>query len=271
MKPTWLLTMMCSVPPTRYAAQPREVERLGHHALAGERRVAVDADRQHEPLVATVLATGHPLVGARHPRHHRVHELEMARIRRELQLDRRRRRPSARARSRGGTSRRPCCCRRSSRPAAPRTRRTSRRSFPITWVSTLRRPRCAMPDHDLSRAALRAPRDRLVEHRDQHVRPLDREPLVPQVGALRNRSSPSTSVSRRSRRCFSSALSGRVSAPSSIVATEPGPLLLVAEVRELEADRAAVHARAAAHDVRRRSRSSKPSALAPARRRGPAR
>ncbi len=45
-KPSWLLAMMWIVPPVRVARQPRQVQRLGHDPLAGERGVAVDQDRQ---------------------------------------------------------------------------------------------------------------------------------------------------------------------------------------------------------------------------------
>jgi len=35
-KPTWLFTTMCTVPPVPVPAQLGQVQRLGHHALAGE-------------------------------------------------------------------------------------------------------------------------------------------------------------------------------------------------------------------------------------------
>ena len=39
------------------------------------------------------------------------------------------------------------------------------------------------PDHDLVRAALGRELDRLVEHRDEHVEPLERELLLPEERA----------------------------------------------------------------------------------------
>ena len=50
--------------------------------------------------------------------------------------------------------------------------------MPIVCASTLSRPRCAMPMHDLVRAGGGGELDRLVEHRDQHVEPLERELLL---------------------------------------------------------------------------------------------
>ena len=48
------------------ARESREVERLGHHALAGEGRVAVDEDGQHgEPLRRRPADPGVPSVGGR--------------------------------------------------------------------------------------------------------------------------------------------------------------------------------------------------------------
>ena len=45
--PNWLLTTTWMVPPGAVAGQLRQLEGLGHHALAGEGGVAVDEDRQH--------------------------------------------------------------------------------------------------------------------------------------------------------------------------------------------------------------------------------
>ena len=43
-KPSWLLMTRWTVPPGPVALERRQVERLGHHALAGEGGVAVDQD-----------------------------------------------------------------------------------------------------------------------------------------------------------------------------------------------------------------------------------
>ena len=60
------------------AAQLGQLESLGHHALAGERRVAVNQQRQHgEPGLAHV---DHVLLGPDDALEHRVDRLEMARV-----------------------------------------------------------------------------------------------------------------------------------------------------------------------------------------------
>ena len=51
-KPIWLLVMMWIVPPVRVARERAEIERLGHHALAGERGVAVDRRRAAPPIAS---------------------------------------------------------------------------------------------------------------------------------------------------------------------------------------------------------------------------
>ncbi len=68
------------------AAQLRQVERLEHHALPGEGRVAVDEQRQHRELavVATVVAVLHRPNDALDDR---VDGLEVRRVRREVQVD----------------------------------------------------------------------------------------------------------------------------------------------------------------------------------------
>ena len=42
--PTWLLMITCTVPPVRYPRSRDRLQRLGDHALAGERGVAVQRD-----------------------------------------------------------------------------------------------------------------------------------------------------------------------------------------------------------------------------------
>ncbi len=66
------------------AAQLREVERLGDHALAGERRVAVDEQREDRERGALVE---HVLLGAGDALEHRVDGLEVGRVRRHRHLD----------------------------------------------------------------------------------------------------------------------------------------------------------------------------------------
>jgi len=61
-----------------------ETEALHHDALARERRVAMDEDGHH-PLARGVVELG--LLGARLAEHHGVDRFEVARIRREAQVD----------------------------------------------------------------------------------------------------------------------------------------------------------------------------------------
>ena len=64
------------------AGQRLEVERLGDDALAGEGGVAVDQDGHDRGRVVRDLARlARRLVGARAALDHRVHELEVARVR----------------------------------------------------------------------------------------------------------------------------------------------------------------------------------------------
>ena len=68
------------------AGQVGEVERLGHHTLTRERGVAVNADRDHRLHVAHGGRVGLALVCARVPLQHRIHDLEVARVRHERQM-----------------------------------------------------------------------------------------------------------------------------------------------------------------------------------------
>ena len=67
------------------AGQLREVQRLGDHALARERGVAVDQHREHLLVVDVVAAV---LLGPRHALDHRVDGLEVARVGGERDVDR---------------------------------------------------------------------------------------------------------------------------------------------------------------------------------------
>ncbi len=70
------------------AAQLREREALGHHALAREGRVAVHQERQHVAAArAGVLAQGERLLGARLADHHRVDDLQVRRVGGQRQVD----------------------------------------------------------------------------------------------------------------------------------------------------------------------------------------
>ncbi len=72
----------------RVALQAGEVERFGHDSLAGERRVAVDEDRQRDRGVVEPCSSGAiGLIGARPPHDDGVDGLQVARIRRQRDRD----------------------------------------------------------------------------------------------------------------------------------------------------------------------------------------
>ena len=62
-----------------------QIERFHHHALPGERRIAVHHNRQHLVAIA-VAATHHPGLGG--ARHHRIDDLQMRRVEGERHMDR---------------------------------------------------------------------------------------------------------------------------------------------------------------------------------------
>ena len=84
MKPTWLLMTTWIGAAGAVAAQLRQVQRLGDHALAGERRVAVQEQGQDGVRLAgevePVLLRPHDAL------EHRVDGLEVGRVRREVDL-----------------------------------------------------------------------------------------------------------------------------------------------------------------------------------------
>ncbi len=67
-------------PPGAVSGKLRELEGLGHHALAGEGGVAVDEHRQH---VEAPVCAQHVLLGPHHPLDHGVDRLEMRGVRRQ--------------------------------------------------------------------------------------------------------------------------------------------------------------------------------------------
>src|SRR5438034_11117657 len=68
----------------RITMEPREVERLGHDALAGERRIAVQQHRQRDDgVVARVRSVAIGLIGTRATLDDGVHRFEVARIGRQ--------------------------------------------------------------------------------------------------------------------------------------------------------------------------------------------
>ena len=75
-------------PAGRVAVEAVQVERLGDDSLPGERGIPVDEDRErNRRIVDAGAGRTVGLLGAREPLHHRIDRLEVARIRRDGDLD----------------------------------------------------------------------------------------------------------------------------------------------------------------------------------------
>ena len=72
------------MPPVRVAVELRKVQRLRHHALAGEGRVAVDQHGDHALALGVAQAV---LLGPHDAFHHRVHRFQVAGIGRDRDHD----------------------------------------------------------------------------------------------------------------------------------------------------------------------------------------
>ena len=167
--------------------QALQVERLGDDALSGERRVAVDQDRQGDRRVVQPRARpAVGLLGTRPALHHRVDRLEVARVRRDRHLD-----LAAVGHARAG--RRKVVL----HVAAAAFRVDDERvvgtlSLELAQDGLVRAADgvdegvepapVSHPDHDLVRAADGGELDRLVEHRHQHIEPFERELLLSEEG-----------------------------------------------------------------------------------------
>ena len=178
------------------AGESGEVERLGDDALPGERRVAVEQDRQRavailrrRPGLAALV-----LGGARHPLHDRVDELEMTRVRGQRRAAPR---PSRHPRS---------CARRAPRwyftsPVTPSSLEESegagaRAPAPFEGGDDrgvglaedvgqdIETAAVGHAEHDLAHAVGGGIVDDRVEHRHQGVGALDREALLTEIGLV---------------------------------------------------------------------------------------
>ena len=112
--------------------------------------------------------------------------------------------------------------------------------MPIVCASTFSRPRCAMPDDDVVRARLGGELDRLVEHRDHHVEPFDRELLLAEEPLAEEALHPLDLAQAAEERLL---LLGGERLPVAARLDrlpQPDALLVVGEVLELVGDRAAV-------------------------------
>ena len=170
----------------RVALEARQVERLGHHALRRERRVAVDQQRQRDgPVVDRVLAAAVRLVRARPAFHHGVHRLEVTRVGRERDVH--------------GPARRRLVDAIGAVVVLHVARAPLGGEGPLHVAPALelgedrlvRQPddvgqhveaaAVRHPQHYPTSAAHAGELDRLVEHRHEDVQPLDREALLPEV------------------------------------------------------------------------------------------
>ena len=139
----------------------------------------MNENRQHSRLVALAgSATIDALLGARRPLEHRIHELEMAGVGRQLQLDRAHivDVPLAAIAEMvlhvAATTGRVRVAVMAEKLLEQRLRRLVQNVRQQIQPSAMRHP-----NHDRPRAGARAALDRLVDHRHQRVDTLDREPL----------------------------------------------------------------------------------------------
>ncbi len=172
----------------RVARERLEVERLGDAALAGERCVPVDEDREGDARIVKALARG--TVGLLRPRtslDHRVDRLEVARVGHERDGDvagRGRPRPlraevvldvAAASLLAGDDG--------LDRPLALELAQDRLVRPPDDVREDVQPAAMRHAEHDLVRAVPRGKVDRLVEHRDHHVQTLDGELLLTEEGA----------------------------------------------------------------------------------------
>ncbi len=169
----------------RVAVEVREVERLGDHALSGERGIAVDEDRECDGRIVEPLARrAVGLVGPRPSLDDGIDRLEVARVRRERDVDLAVRRDALAVRAEVVLH----------VAGAALGVRADRLEHPLALeLAQDRLVRAAddvrehvetaavrHADHGLVRTALGGEPDRLVEHRHEHVEPLDRKLLLPE-------------------------------------------------------------------------------------------
>ena len=171
----------------RVAGETLDVQRLGDHALAGKRRVAVDQDRKRNAGVVDAgarRAVG--LLGTRAALDHGVDRLEMARVGAERDRDLTRRRlpdpfgaevvlDVAGAALGVGDDR-------LDRALALELAEDRLVGLPDRVGEDAQPAAVRHPHHDLVGARLGGKTDRLVEHGDHHVEAFDRELLLPQEG-----------------------------------------------------------------------------------------
>ena len=246
-KPTWLLTTTWIGAAGAVAAQLRQLQRLGDDALARERRVAVHQQRQHGEAPAprssrSCLARTMPSSTG-----------------------------STASRCEGLATSETSICSPSGRgeralgaqvvlhvagavhvagvDGCPRTRgRSGRSDLPTMLASTLRRPRCGMPMHDLVEPGARRRSASTASSSGMTDSPPSSENRFwPTYLVCRNVSKASAALSRRRMRSCSSRSMLRVRTLDALL--DPLALLGVLDVHVLDADGAAVRVAQHAEDV----------------------
>ncbi len=167
----------------RVAREALQIQGLGDHPLAGERGVAVDEDRQRDRRIVEAGARrAIGLLGPGPSLDHRIHRLQMARVRRDRHLDLATG-GDPRARGRQVVLHVAAAALRVDHErvvgALPLELAQHRLVRAADGVDEGIEPAPVRhPDHDLVRAARRRQLDRLVEHRYEHVETFERELLL---------------------------------------------------------------------------------------------
>ena len=172
------------------AVERLQVERLGHHALRRERRVAVDHDRHRRVgVLVGARAVARGLGGARRALHHRRDVLEVARIGLQVHPDR------AAVGQLVGALGAVVVLDVAGPPLRDRRDRLERRGAlelgedrvvgaPEVVREHVQPPAVGHPHDDLLPADAGRQLDQLVEHRHGHVQALDRELVLAEIGLV---------------------------------------------------------------------------------------
>ena len=229
-------------------AEAREIHRLGDDPLAREGRIAVDADRHDARLVATAAVALRALERAGAPHEHGIHDLEVTRVRHERDVDRPVRRPVRAVVAEvvlhvpgggaGQVTELPL------ELAEDQRDRLLQHMGEHTDAAAMRHR-----DRDMFRARGSRGVHGRVQHRHQGIRALDGESLVADEGAAEETLEP---VHLREAAQHSPLLIRGQRSRESFLGeqlTEPGALLLTAEVPHLDREIGAVALAQAVGDV----------------------
>ena len=255
--PTWLFAIRWSVPPVEYPASASRLSVSATLPWPGERRVAVDEDREGDARIVVALARG--AVGLLRPRpslDDRVDRLEMARVGDERDRDvagRRRPRPlraevvldvaaaSLLARDDG-----------LDRPFALELAQDRLVRPPDDVCEDVQPAAMRHSEHDLVGAVPRSEVDRLVEHRDHHVEALDGELLLPEERAPQEALHP-FHLAQAPEQPHSLVAGERTSVAARLDRlAEPDALLVIRDVLDLVRDRPRVGLTEVRQSVRQR-------------------